>query len=368
MASWLPLHHDMGLIGCFVAPVVSGCDLWLMTPEQFVHRPLAYLRCFGERGARLTAMPTFALDHITRRVRPDQLSGLDFSQWRAMIVGSEQVRAGSFERVHRLLAPFGFERRAILPAYGLAEATLAVTGLPLDEVWRTCPVETAELALGRPVTANQDGRSVPVVGCGHPLVGTQVRIVGRSGAPLPAGVVGEIEVRGASVATGYTRIDGTAATRLVDGVLRTGDAGFVLDGQLFVLGRLGDALKVRGRTVFAEDVEERLGTLVPEHVPVAVALGVHGGQPTAVVLVAWAGPPGSDDDRDRVVDRLTRTARRLTDADRVLVHVVPRSAIPRTTSGKIRRRAVWRSFVEDTPSRLTPGQAPATAGSAGGSP
>src|SRR5205807_3940462 len=128
-ASWLPVHHDLGLVGCLLTPIASGGDLWLMRPADFVRSPRRYLRCFGSPGARLTAMPSFGLEHVARRIRPEDLAGLDLGEWRALIVGAERLQADVFERFCRVLAPAGFRPAALLPAYGLAEATLAVTGL-----------------------------------------------------------------------------------------------------------------------------------------------------------------------------------------------------------------------------------------------
>nr|WP_230416354.1 AMP-binding protein [Micromonospora tarapacensis] len=149
-ASWLPVHHDMGLVGCLLAPIVTGADLWLLTPAEFVRRPTRFLECFGRHGARLTAMPGFGLAHVVRRVRAEQLAGLDFGRWRAVIVGAERIQPATLDDFAGLLAPYGLRREALLPAYGLAEATLAVSGLPLRTGWRQAP--------------GPDG--VPVVGCG----------------------------------------------------------------------------------------------------------------------------------------------------------------------------------------------------------
>ncbi|GAB3935042.1 hypothetical protein GCM10027614_09130 [Micromonospora vulcania] len=261
-ASWLPVHHDMGLIGCLVTPVVNTSDLWLMPPEEFVRNPGRYLRCFGARGARLTSMPNFGLEYIARRVRREALTGLDFSDWRAVIVGAERIDAEALRRFCALLIPYGFDPRALLPAYGLAEATLAVTGLPLDELYHAVELRPDRLRLGARAVPDPaepvdgDVETYPVVGCGRPVTGVRVRIVDEAGAPLPDGVVGEIEVHGPSVAQGYVNeADSASQTTLGGGVLRTADAGFLHDGQLHVLGRLGDSMKVRGRAVFAEDLE-----------------------------------------------------------------------------------------------------------------
>ena len=339
-ASWLPLHHDMGLIGCLVTPVVDGSDVWLLTPEEFVQRPLRYLRCFAAPpagpGAELTAMPSFGLQYVARRVRPDALAGLDLSGWRAVIVGAERVAADALERFHALLGPCGLPRAALLPAYGLAEATLAVTGLPVPEVWSAVRVAPATLELGAAVRVEEG--APPLVGCGRPLAGVSVTVTGEDGDPLPDGHVGEITVRSPALMAGYRQPAETASLTALDGdVLRTGDAGFLRDGQLHVLGRLGDSMKVRARAVFAEDLEMALAELgLPPH-RIAVALGVRGGTPTAVAVL----------ERGRVewVPQVRGVLRRAAEGATVVVVPGPAGTIPRTSSGKPKRRELWRAFL-----------------------
>ncbi|HET9896426.1 MAG TPA: AMP-binding protein [Streptosporangiaceae bacterium] len=341
-ATWLPVHHDMGLIGCLLTPVVNGSDIWLMQPEQFVHSPVRYLQCFGESGARLTAMPAFGLAYIARRVSPAMLEGFDFSQWRAVIVGAERLDAGVFDQFHRLLAPFGLQRSAILPAYGLAEATLAVTALPLFEGWRSVEVRPGPFAIGDAIARSDpaaDGNAV--VGCGRPLAGATVTVVDERGQPLPHGHVGEIVVRAPSVASGYVCADESSSlTSIEAGRLATGDAGFLLSGELYVLGRLGDSLKVRGRAVFAEDIEAALATAgLPGH-RLAVALGIYEGRPTAVAVLEHPRPGWTE-----VAEQILR---RRTDGASVVVAPVGRGAIARTSSGKPKRRLLWHAFVGGT--------------------
>jgi acyl-CoA synthetase (AMP-forming)/AMP-acid ligase II len=347
VASWLPVHHDMGLIGCLITPVVSRSDLWLLRPEEFLHRPARYLRCFGEHGARLTATPNFALDYIASRVRPDSLAGCDFSQWRAVIVGAEQLRARSFERFQDLLTPFGLPDHALRPAYGLAEGTLAVTGLPLAQRWAKVGVDPGSYALGQPVRlagdpAGGDPAGDPagghaIVGCGRPLAGVTVTIT-HDGTALPDGSAGEVTIRGASVAAGYADGHVDSVSRFDGPVLYSGDAGFLLDGQLFILGRLGDSVKVRGRAIFAEDLEAAVGRLgIPAH-RLAVAAGTY--RDVATVVAVLEDPaPGRE---QAVADAL----RRHTEGARIVLAPVPRGAIPRTTSGKVQRYKIWREFLE----------------------
>jgi acyl-CoA synthetase (AMP-forming)/AMP-acid ligase II len=336
-ASWLPVHHDMGLIGCLLTPVDQQRDLWLLEPADFIRDPARYLACFSAPGAAMTAMPPFGLDYISRRLSPESLAGSDFSNWRALIVGAERIDIDVLDRFMALMGPFGFDRRALLPAYGLAEATLAVTGLPLPEQFATVPVAPRLVSLGEPITST--GEQVQqVVGCGRGLDGVTVAVFDEAGEPLPDRHVGQIVVRGASVAEGYASSEGsTGLTEWRDDMLWTGDAGFMDGGQLFVIGRLGDAMKVRGRTVFAEDIESALVEAGVPRLRLAVLLGSSVRGATAVVLL------------ERPEDGWTAVAeatlRRITEGVSTVILDVPRRSIYRTTSGKPKRRDMWAAYV-----------------------
>jgi acyl-CoA synthetase (AMP-forming)/AMP-acid ligase II len=337
-ATWLPLHHDMGLVGGLLASLARRSDVWLLQPAQFVRQPLRYLRCFGAIGARLSVTAGFGLELMLRRVRPEWLHGMDFSQWRAMVVGGEMIDARVLERWHGLLAPHGFRRAAILPAYGLAEATLAVTGLPLDEEWTAVTPDSAALAFERPlVVASERSDASAIVGCGRPLPGISVAIAGEHGRSLAEGMVGEIVVRGPTLAVGYVGGEGAGScTTFVDGQLRTGDAGFLLQGQLFVLGRLGDSMKVRSRTVFGEEIELALSAIGVPRQRVVVLFGSYRGEPTAVVLFERLQP-------EWLVGAEQRVRLHAGNVKLILLDV-PRGTIQRTSSGKPKRRELWQSF------------------------
>ena len=348
-ASWLPVHHDLGLIGCLLTPIVDGGDLWLLRTGDFVRRPLRYLECFARRGATLTAMPAFGIEHVVRRVRPGDLEGLDLSGWRAAIVGAERLDAAMLDRFHELLAPHGLRRETLLPAYGLAEATLAVTGLPVHEGWRALDVDPASLAVGRrlaPGHPGAPGESVRLVGCGRPLAGTAVTVVDDAGSPLPDGHVGVVVVAGPQVAAGYVGEAGAESLTAFSGeVLWTGDAGAIVDGQLYVAGRLGDSTKVRAGTLFAEELELLVaGRGVPSH-RVAVALGSHRGVPTAVAVLERPRAGWTELVRDLL--------RRRCETGEVFVVPVEAGGIARTSSGKPRRRHIWQAFVDGRLAALT---------------
>ena len=338
-ASWLPLHHDMGLIGLLIVPVACQITLWSMRPRDFLLRPLTWLECFGVHGATLGAAPDFAFGLVARRVKPERLAGLDFSRWRVAIAGAERLTS-ALGRFATLLAPRGFDPAALRPAYGLAEATLAVTG-HTGGVARVADIDAHGLRPGRPVPVRRvrplTAAGAPthlgvVVSSGPPLAGNAVEIRDDDGHRLPDGVLGEIVVRGPGVAAGYVGAS-DGPTRFTAGDhLVTGDAGFMLDGELFVLGRMADCLKVRGRMWHAEGLEhelaERLGLPVTRCAVVARWTDPAGG-----VAAVVEQPPG---DWAVAAAELLRT--RLGSTVPVTVHS---GAILRTTSGKPRRRAIW---------------------------
>ncbi|WP_419998137.1 AMP-binding protein [Streptomyces boninensis] len=326
--SWLPVHHDMGLVGYLLSVVVTGCDSWMMQPDDFIRSPLRYLRCMSDNRTAITGMPNFALAYILRRVRPKQLEGLRFDSMQAVIIGAERVDPTVLEDFHQLLGPHGLDRGALLPAYGGAEATLAVTGLARNAGWTTSVPNGGD-------TSAPSGNAV--VGCGTPLEGRHVAIHGEDGEELPDGEVGEIVVTGVSIASGYVGdTSSLSGTSLGERGLHTGDAGFVRDGQLFVIGRLGDGLKVSGKMVFAESLETLLHQRgIPER-RVAVLLGVRDGVNTGAAVFGGV----QEGWRELAEEVLSQW---LGDAQLLGVEV-PRGGISVTSSGKPRRRVIWKAL------------------------
>jgi acyl-CoA synthetase (AMP-forming)/AMP-acid ligase II len=342
---WVPFHHDMGLVGCLLMPVASAADAWFTRPEEFIRSPLQWLRTIAAKGGTASAVPAFSLSHILHRVRPAELSDLDLSSLHSLVIGAERVAPATLNDFYRLLEPFGLAHSALLPAYGLAEATLAVTGIRGDRTQVPARrVNPAALTPGGPIVspAAPSDPSVEVISCGRPVGGVEVAIVSGEGHPLAEGSFGEISVRGGSVATGYLGHE-----RPFEGVLRTGDMGFMLDGELYVVGRVGDSIKRNGRWIFAEDVEQ-VAIAASGHPQHTVALlGTVNGQDCAVIVIAGrrAGPEARDVGL-AVASRMPGL--------RVLVIRTGKSGIQRTTSGKPRRRAMWQELMTgDSPPSFT---------------
>ncbi|MFF5669290.1 AMP-binding protein [Streptomyces hygroscopicus] len=347
--SWLPLHHDMGLIGLFLTPVVLGCEVWLMRPEHFVRRPLEWLKIFGERGGTHSAIPNFALERVVRRVRPADLTGLNFRAWRSLIVGSDRVSMSVLDAFHALLAPHGLAPDTLSPSYGMAEATLAVSGAGSGQEPEALLLGSTEFSQGAPVriagrrtlAAAAPGEETlhSVVSCGTELVGVDIQVTGEDGRALPDGHVGELLVRSPALSGGYFGAP-PEDERFTTGGYRTGDLGFRFQEQIYVLGRAGDSVKVNGRYVTAEDVELALvRTLGLQHDKLAVVLNSATGTPAVFVAVQRGAEMV---DVERLGDVLESFGLAV---GRTAVLHVGALAVPRTTSGKPQRGKLWRSLV-----------------------
>ncbi|MGW1838138.1 AMP-binding protein [Streptomyces sp. NPDC002067] len=346
-AHWLPLHHDMGLIGGLLTPLAAGTDLRVMTPRQFIRAPERWLECFGRHGATLTTAPPFGYAYAARRVRPEALDGMDFSRWRVAILGAERIDPAAVARFHRLVAPYGFTARALTGAYGLAESTLVVSGVPAGGKTRTVRLADTPLTFGAPVTVAGEGvlgedaatGTGWLAGCGPPLPGTRVTVVDEHGTPLPPGTFGEIRISGTSLFAGY--VPQPPRDGREPGGFRTGDSGFLLDGEVYVLGRLGHAMKVRGARVHAEDVEARILATAGGPAPrFAVTFGTTPESAVAAVCAEGEVTPEWADTAARCAHEATAGTAR------VLVVRAEPGALPRTTSGKPRRRRLWEELAD----------------------
>ena len=259
--SWLPLYHDMGLIGTLSQPVFSGIPLVLMSPQYFLERPVRWLEAIARHRGTISGGPDFAYRLCADRVSEEQRAALDLSSWRLAFSGSEPVRKATLEVFAGRFAGVGFDPHALFPCYGLAEATLYVSGIAPGSGARAPSFSATGLAAGRAEgEGDEDGDGIPIVSCGKPVSGHALAIVdSESGIELGAGQIGEILVRGPSVAAGYWRRPEDSARTFVerDGArwLRTGDLGFLHEGELYVAGRIKDLLIVRGRNLYPQDLE-----------------------------------------------------------------------------------------------------------------
>jgi 8-amino-7-oxononanoate synthase len=343
---WLPPYHDMGLIGGILLALYSCSHVTLMTPWHFLQRPGRWLRAVSRTRATHMAAPNFALDLCVEHTTEEQRAALDLSAVRMFLLGGETVRADSLDRFSGAFAVARFDPRAFSPAYGLAEATLMVTIGEHGVRPAVTGVAPDALREGRVLTqpAGGPGRH-RLVGCGRPAPGHEVRIVDPATLrPADPGRVGEIWVRGASVAGGYwnrpdlsaTCFRATLAGAEPGAHLRTGDLGFVDGGELYVVGRLKDLIIVRGLNYHPEDIELTVERADPALVPAGgVAFSSEVGQQERLVIVHEVRARGAGDEAI-----LSRAQAAVSMEHGIALHrlvLVPRKSIPRTTSGKVQR-------------------------------
>jgi acyl-CoA synthetase (AMP-forming)/AMP-acid ligase II len=346
MVSWLPLYHDMGLIGALLGAMSYPGPLVLLAPEHFLARPALWLRAVARHGGTISAAPSFAYAYAADRVKDADLEGVSLATWRLALDGAEPVSPEAMRRFAARFSRRGFDPRALVPVYGLAEAALAVTfrspGRPL-EGRRLDPVRLARDGVVAP-----GGREVVPVGV--PLPGVEVEVRDGATRPLGPGLLGRIFVRGPSLMREYLGDPaGTARALGADGWLDTGDLGFVADGELHVHGRAKDVVVVRGANHAPEEFEAALAGIAGLRAGCAVAAGFvpEGGDGEALLLLAERarGAGGTDAGVEAAVHRavLDRTG--------IAPHTVRLLApgtLPRTSSGKLRRGEAVRRFLAGT--------------------
>jgi 8-amino-7-oxononanoate synthase len=341
--SWLPLYHDMGLVTGALMSLLSGTDVHLLSPFDFLADPAAWLRTIGERRATFSSSPNFGLDHAVRRVRPESIDGVDLSSWRSCAVGAEPIDARTLKRFADTFGRNGFKARSFMPGFGLAEATLGVTLAADNGMPRVLVVDSASLvhlgdvAMHRSVYLDAfdpdalGSDETPLIACGSAFAGMRVELVRDDGTVIDRDLqCGEIVVRSTSVSPGYLRPDGTVANEHVNG-LHTGDVGFRHDGDLFIVERLKNVIIRNGEnhsaSVLELEVARVLGRTLDEVVVIDSDVRPGFGRITAIIGVDRNEPGGP------MVDAIRRAADKFELPIEQLV-LVPRGSIARTTSGK----------------------------------
>lgn len=355
--SWLPLYHDMGLIGAWLGSLYHGVPLALMSPLAFLSRPSRWLSAVHAFGGTVSAAPNFAFDLCVHKIQDDEIQGLDLRSWRLAMNGSEAVSADTIERFVRRFSPFGFSAGALCPVYGLAESSVALTMSPLNR-----PVRVD--ALGREAFEGRrdirpadaaDAHALRFVACGVPLPHHQVRIVDASGQPLGDRTEGHVEFRGPSVTSGY--FGNPQATRAVmhDGWMDSGDLGYLADRELFVTGRVKDIIIQAGRNICAQEVEEAASATAGIRKGCVAAIGVHDpvqGTERLVVVAETRERDRARWDTLRAAVRTVVTAAIGVPPDEVII--APRGAVLKTPSGKIRHSAIRDAYLRRTLGRRRP--------------
>lgn len=350
---WLPSHHDMGLIGGILQPLYGGFPVTLMSPGSFLRQPIRWLQAISEFGGTTSGGPNFAYEHCLQRITPEQRHGLDLSRWELAFTGAEPIRASTLEQFADVFAECGFRRDAFYPCYGLAEATLFVSGGSKLTQSKTCTVDRIALTQGQ-VTESQAEDALSLVGCGQAAVDQSIWIVDPpTRQPRNPEQVGEIWLAGPSVAQGYWQqrqtTQETFGAELADGTgpfLRTGDLGFLRNGELFVTGRLKDVIIIRGQNHYPQDIEQ---TVAQSHGAVqaqaGAAFGVEvNGEEQLIVLQEVQRPALRSLDSNAVIEAIRAAVSRHHGLQVHGVALLKPGSLPKTTSGKVQRHGCKARF------------------------
>lgn len=350
---WVPAYHDMGLVGFILEALYAGFSSYLIAPQDFLRRPALWLETISRYGGVIAGGPNFGYGLCTRRVTEAEIERLDLSSWRVAFSGAEKVKPEVLRRFCARFGPAGFDPSALYPCYGLAEASLFVSGAQRGTGLRSTWAERCGLDEGRIASAEPGAPdAVEVASCGRPAAGHRVVVVDQeTGQPTEQDVVGEVWFAGPSVASGYRRrreeSDEVFSAALPDRdgpFLRTGDLGFLRDGELYLTGRLKDLMVVHGRNIYPTDLEDVTQAVEPRLRPGCGVSFLVGDDSTDLVIVQETGENDPSELRALAlaVRRAVLEQLNLVVAD--LVFIRPRT-VPKTSSGKLRRRSCRRDYL-----------------------
>ncbi|WP_127081070.1 fatty acyl-AMP ligase [Dulcicalothrix desertica] len=394
IVSWLPPYHDMGLIGGILQPLYVGASMILMPPVAFLQKPFRWLQTISQYKATTSGAPNFAYEMCVRRISPEQQETLDLSCWEVAFNGAEPIRFEVLEQFVEKFASCGFRANAFYPCYGMAEATLLVTGGAKAEAPIIKTVMASELEQNRIVTTSESQKySRTIVSCGRSCYDQKVIIVDPEFlTELPAGKVGEIWVAGASVTSGYwnqpEKTQQSFRAYLTDTkegpFLRTGDLGFMENGELFVTGRLKNVIIIRGRNHYAQDIEktvEESDPFIRPYCSAAFAVEIEGVERLVVVAEVerrykrrqlggkFSGverrqvdieanfdlETDKQFDQETVVSNIQEAVTREHGLQIYSILLLKTGSIPKTSSGKIQHYACRAGFLDGTLNILTTG-------------
>jgi acyl-CoA synthetase (AMP-forming)/AMP-acid ligase II/acyl carrier protein len=346
--SWMPLTHDMGLIGYHLCAVSAGMDHAIMDTNVFVRRPLLWLQKASELRSTQLCSPNFGYKHFLKLFARKGIDDLDLSSVKLILNGAEPISWDLCEEFLNAMAPYGLNRSAMFPVYGLAEATLAVTFPALGSEYSRILVHRHSLSIGAPYEECDEGDddAVSFLKVGKPIRYVDVRITDDQDQPVPDGHVGHIHIRGENVTTGiYNDPDADAKLFADDSWLRTGDCGVIVDGDLVITGRSKDIIIVNGQNYYPHDIEEIIAQLDELDLGKVVVAGVSLSANQTEELLAFILFRQDVESFRPLADRVRTIVGEHTGLE--IDHVIPVPRIPKTTSGKVQRSHLANAYLDN---------------------
>ena len=350
--SWLPYYHDMGLVGFVLAPMAAQLSVDYLSTRDFAMRPRLWLSLINSNRGTISFGPPFGYELCARRVRPDEAASYDLSSWRVAGVGAETIRADVLEAFAEKLAPAGFDRKAFVASYGMAECALAISFAQLDQGTVVDEIDAEHLSEHRealsvtPEQGSTERRIKKLVNCGAPLPGHEIVVRNEQGHVLADRQCGIIHVRGPSVMSGYFGDPAATAEALsAEGWLNTGDIGYLDKGAVVVTGRQKDMIIINGRNIWPQDLEY-FAEQQPEVRPgdaSAIPVPAGDGSETAVMVIEYREADANK--RRELTSRISRVIRTELGID-CTIELVSAHTLPRTSSGKLSRAGTLRDYLK----------------------
>ncbi|MFC5287132.1 fatty acyl-AMP ligase [Actinokineospora guangxiensis] len=340
MVSWLPLFHDMGMVGFLTVPMTVGMELVKVTPVEFLTGPLLWADLISRHGGTITAAPNFAYALLGRRLsNVDDEGTYDLSSLRIALNGAEPIDEAAVAAFVKQGTRFKMDPNCVFPAYGMAETTLAVSFAPLGTGLTLDQIDADLLESDNRAVPDPDGTRAFAI-LGEPLPGLEARIVGEDGAVRGEREVGEIQLRGEAVTPGYLTVNGPVATQDADGWLSSGDIGYLVDGQIVICGRQKDVIILAGRNIYPTDIERAASVVEGVRAGNAVAVRLDAGsRRERFAVVVESRSAGDADEEKRIKREVGSRVFEAVNARPSAVLVLAPGTLPKTPSGKLRRAA-----------------------------
>ena len=346
--SWLPLYHDMGLVGLLLASMASQLSVDLFNTIDFIMRPRLWLKLMSENRGTVSFGPPFAYELATMRLSDSDVTEYNLESWRIAGIGADMIRNESLEKFARKLAPAGFNPSSFMPCYGMAECSLAVTFEEIGSGINVDLVDTQRLSDNNEIVFTNDPRapSTAFVRCGKPLPTFEVEIRDNRGNPVESGKCGTLFLKGPSIMTGYyDDPESTAEVLSEDGWLNTGDMAYMVDGSIVIIGRSKDLIIINGRNIWPQDIEVIAESTRDVRTGDACAFSLQDadGEETAVLLIQTRIT--DPDKRTQLIETIHKNISQELGID-VSIELVPRNTLVRTSSGKLSRSGTRKVYLQ----------------------
>lgn len=345
--SWVPLYHDLGLIGMWLGSLYHGIPLALMSPLSFLNRPERWLWTLHSHKGTISGGPNFAYELCIRKIEPAQIEGLDLSHWRIAFNGAEAIHPKTLERFTEKFAPYGFQHKTHLPVYGLAESSVCVAISPLNREPRIDIIDRHSLENnGKAVPTTEEKNSLRIVACGTPIPGHEVRVVNEKNEPVPDRTVGQLQFKGPSSMQGYYNNPEATLAIYHDGWWDTGDLAYLADREIFITGRKKDLIIKAGRNLYPAEIEELVAQIPEIRKGCVIAFGTTDptrGTERLIVVAETRNKKMSHP--EKILEAINDKLSSIMDVTADEIVLVPPQTIPKTSSGKLQRSACKAAYL-----------------------